>query len=289
MNVKGKLLIIGGKEDRSDNHIEMKESNKNFSPLEILKLLADSKKDRIEVITTASSEPEDLVKSYKETFSRIGFSNFGFMHIGGDSDDESYIQRVRESKTVFFTGGDQNKICEELLKSPIKEVLQEKYMLEEDFMIAGTSAGAMCMPEIIISEAENGEAMINNDLEVGKGLGLLTNALVDTHFVHRGRFGRLAHTVLKNQELYGLGLGEDTALLIENGNHAVCKGSGMVIIISAKNIVQTNVESARKHCPIYAENLQVHLLTDGCSFNLADGTMTAADCSEKVHHQNRVN
>ena len=289
MNVKGKLLIIGGKEDRSDNHIEMKESNKNFTPHEILKLLADSKKDRIEVITTASSEPEDLVKSYKETFSTIGFTNFGFMHIGADSENESYIQRVRESKTVFFTGGDQNKICEKLLKSQIKEVLKEKYMHEEDFMIAGTSAGAMCMPEIIISEADNGEAMISNDLEMGKGLGLLTNALVDTHFVHRGRFGRLAHTVLKNQELYGLGLGEDTALLIENGNHAVCKGSGMVIIISAKNIVQTNVESARKHCPIYAENLQVHLLTDGCSFDLADGTMTAVDCSEKVHHQNRVN
>lgn len=102
MIVKGKLLIIGGKEDRSDNHIEMKESNKNFSPHEILKLLAVSKEDRIEVITTASSEPEDLVKSYKETFSTIGFSNYGFMHIGGDSDDESYIQRVRESKTDFF-------------------------------------------------------------------------------------------------------------------------------------------------------------------------------------------
>lgn len=191
-----------------------------------------------------------------------------------------------ESKTVFFTGGDQNKICEKLLKSPITKVLKAKYIQEEGFMIAGTSAGAMCMPETIISEAENGEAMISNNIEMGQGLGLLTNSLVDTHFVHRGRFGRLAHAVLKNQYLYGLGLGEDTALLIENGNHAICKGSGMVIVISAKSIIQTNVESADKNCPIYAENMQVHLLTDGCSFSLTDGTMTAADCAEKVDHRN---
>lgn len=92
MNIKGKLLIIGGKEDRSDNHIEMKESNDDFSPYEILKLLVGSKYDRIEVITTASSEPEDLIKTYKETFSKIGFNNFGFMHIGDDSENEEYIQ-----------------------------------------------------------------------------------------------------------------------------------------------------------------------------------------------------
>jgi cyanophycinase len=157
--------------------------------------------------------------------------------------------------------------------------LKEKYIADKDFMIAGTSAGAMCMPEIMISEAENGEAIIDNDIRLAKGLGLLDNSMVDTHFVNRGRFGRLTHAVLKHQDLYGLGLGEDTALLIENGKHALCKGSGMVVVISAKNVTQTNISSADEDCPIYAENLQVHILVEGCIIDLGTGLIIRkADC-----------
>lgn len=273
MNIKGKLLIIGGKEDRSDNHIEMKECNSKFSPYEILRLLAASNNDRIEIITTASSEPEDLKKTYTETFSKLGFNNFGFMHVCDGSENTEYIERVRQAKTVFFTGGDQNRICETLVKSPIVQLLKDKYNNEEGFMVAGTSAGAMCMPEVIISEAENGEAILDNDIDLGNGLGLLNYALVDTHFVHRGRFGRLSHAVLLNRDLYGLGLGEDTALLIEKGHLATCKGSGMVVVISAKEVTQTNVSKASEGSPVYAENLKVHLLTDNCRFNFEEGKM----------------
>ncbi|QQV04287.1 MULTISPECIES: cyanophycinase [Chryseobacterium] len=278
MDAKGKLLIIGGHEDRSDNHVDMKEANNHFSSYEILKLLAESNDQRIEIITTASSEPEDMRKTYNDTFSKIGFSNFGFMHPDDESKNEEYIERIKQAKTVFFTGGDQNNICKKLNNSPINTVLRERYYNDKDFMVAGTSAGAMCMPEIIIIEAENGEAIIDNDIQLGKGLGLLNNSIVDTHFVHRGRFGRLAHAVLKNEELFGLGLGEDTALLIENGSRATCKGSGMVIVISAKEVIQTNVETADKHHPIYAENLKVHLLTHGCVINLSEGIIEKGEC-----------
>lgn len=111
------------------------------------------------------------------------------------------------------------------------------------------------MSKVIICDAENGKAIIENDITLDSRLGLITNCIVDTHFVHRGRFGRLAHAVLLKQKLYGVGLGEDTALLIENGSQATCKGSGMVIIISAKGIEQTNVETAEKGCPVYARIL----------------------------------
>jgi len=280
MNAKGRLLIIGGHEDRSDNEVEMKESNNNFSPYEILKLLADSKNDRIEIITTASEEPEDLRKTYDETLTKIGFTNYGFMHIRDEEcGSKEYLDRIANAHTVFFTGGDQNRICEQLLKSPVITLLKQRYITDEGFMIAGTSAGAMCMPEIIISDAEDGEAIIENDIRLGEGLGLLDNSVVDTHFVSRGRFGRLSHAVLKHPELYGLGLGEDTALLIENGKNAVCKGSGMVIVISAKNVTLTNVSSADENCPIYAENLHVHILTDGCRIDLNSGKVSQkSDC-----------
>jgi len=78
MNPKGKLLIIGGHEDRADNEVEIRDNNHEFSPNEILKLLVTSKKDRIEVITAGSSEPESMRDTYQKTFTEIGYTNFGF-------------------------------------------------------------------------------------------------------------------------------------------------------------------------------------------------------------------
>ncbi|MBT2620116.1 cyanophycinase [Chryseobacterium sp. ISL-6] len=269
---KGKLLIIGGQEDRNGTEVKMKDTNREFSPHEILKLLVQSKEDRIEVVTTASSEPEDMRKIYQKTFDEIGYTNFDFLHICDEQLHTDYhLKRISDAKTVFFTGGDQNRICEELKNSALNDLLIDRYHDDENFMIAGTSAGAMCMPEIIISDAENGEAMVDHDIQLGSGLGFINNCIIDTHFVHRGRFGRLAHAAILHQHHWGIGLGEDTALLIENGSKATCKGSGMVVIISAKNILQTNIDFVQKGDPVYAENLKVHLLTDNCCINLNDG------------------
>jgi len=220
---KGKLLIIGGKEDRDGTDVEMKRRNKEFIPHEILKLLLKNKTDRIEVITTASSEPESMRETYTKTFEEIGYTNFGFIHCTDKAADED-IQKIWESKAVFFTGGDQKRICDEIRNTEICDVLMEKYLSEKDFIIAGTSAGAMCMPEIIISEAEEDEAMLENDIKISSGLGFLSHCIVDTHFIHRGRFGRLAHAVMLHRKCFGIGLGEDTALLIEEGKNAICKG-----------------------------------------------------------------
>jgi len=271
---KGKLLIIGGKEDRNGTKVKMENTNDDFSPHEILKLLVQSKDDRIEVITTASSEPESMKEIYQKTFNEIGYTNFDFLDICDQQMHTDYhLKRITDAKTVFFTGGDQNKICEELKMSVVNDILLEKYMNDKDFVIAGTSAGAMCMPEIVIAEAENGEAIVDHDIKLRKGLGLIDNCIVDTHFVHRGRFGRLAHAAILHPEHWGIGLGEDTALLIENGNTAICKGSGMTVIISAKNMNQTNIDSVKDGDPVYAENLKVHLMTDGCRINLTTGEM----------------
>jgi cyanophycinase len=271
---KGKLLIIGGKEDRDGTEVEIKDKNKNFIPHEILQLLINDKADRIEVITTASSEPESMRETYTKTFKEIGYTNFGFIHFIGKAEDE-YVQRIRKSKAVFFTGGDQNRICNEIKNTEICDVLMEKYLGEKDFIIAGTSAGAMCMPEIIICEAEDDEAILENDIKLASGLGLLSGCIVDTHFVHRGRFGRLAHAVMLHRECFGIGLGEDTALLIEEGKKAICKGSGMVIAMSAKEIGKTNIETVEEGHPVYAENIKVHIITDGCSINLESGEFSA--------------
>lgn len=276
MNPKGKLLIIGGKEDRDDTDVEMKDKNREFTSLEILKLLTSDKNRRIEVITTASSEPEGMRDTYQKTFDEIGYTDFGFMHISREQSDED-LDRLKKAGVIFFTGGDQSRICKELKDTPANKLLIEKYQDEEDFLIAGTSAGAMCMPEIIIDEAEDGEAMLKGDIKLGSGLNLLPGCIVDTHFIHRGRFGRLSHAVIIRQDCLGIGLGEDTALLIEDGYRATCKGSGMTVVIDPKNISRTNIDRVEKGDPVFAENLIVHLYTDGCSFDLRQDEEGAPD------------
>lgn len=267
MNPKGKLLIIGGKEDKEDTKVEMEDKNDNFISHEILKLLASDKNTRIEIITTASEEPESMRKTYQETFDELGYTNFRFMHLA-EEQTEDQLERLGNAKVVFFTGGDQNRICKKLKDTGANRVLLEKYREDADFLVAGTSAGAMCMPEIIIDEAEDGEAMLKGDIELGVGLGLLSGCIVDTHFIHRGRFGRLSHAVIIRQDCLGIGLGEDTALLIENGRKATCKGSGMVILIDPRKISRTNMETVKENDPVFAENLIVHILTEGCGIDL---------------------
>ncbi len=253
----------------------MEEKNLNFSPHEILELLAKSKDDRIEIITTASSEPESVRETYQKTLSEIGYSNFDFLDVcDGQLHTDYHFKRVEVAKTVFFTGGDQNRILEMLKKSALKNLLGEKYLNEKDFTVAGTSAGAMCLPEIVILEAVNGEAMLEHDIKLHTGLGFISHCIVDTHFVHRARFGRLAHAVILNQKYWGIGLGEDTALLIEDGGRAICRGSGMVWLIGAENIGQTNIRSVKKGFPVYAENLKIHILTDNCVFDFKENKFT---------------
>lgn len=282
MMPKGRIIIIGGKEDKDGNEPEMKHTNNNFSPKEILKLIVNSKDDRIEVITTATSDPKDMKETYTKTFKEIGYTNFNFLDICDDQvHADFHFQRIKEAKTIFFTGGDQERICKTLEQSVITDLLKEKYKNEEDFTIAGTSAGAMCMPKIVILEAVNGEAILEHDIELSKGLGLLENCIVDTHFVHRARFGRLAHAVILNRECWGIGLGEDTALVIEDGYYATCRGSGMVWMLDAESIGQTNIKTVEKGFSVYAENLKVHILTDHCTIDLSKNIFQGTETGTK--------
>ncbi|KQR94353.1 hypothetical protein ASG01_00235 [Chryseobacterium sp. Leaf180] len=275
---KGRLLIIGGKEDKEGVNSDMEKNNSDFIPNEILKLLAKSKDNRIEIITTASEEPEEVPETYSKTLEEIGYTNFNFLDISDQElHSDHHRKRIKAAKTIFFSGGDQNRIFETLKKSVLHKMIREKFENEEDFTIAGTSAGAMCIPDLVILEADNGEAMLEDDIEIAEGWGFLKNCIVDTHFVHRARFGRLAHAVMLNPNCWGIGLGEDSALIINEGKTAVCIGSGMVWMINGSEIKQTNVDSAEKCSAIYAENLKVHILSNDCTFDLEKNIFTGTE------------
>ncbi len=270
MQPKATLLIIGGAEDKAEEFMDMKNKNIKFKRYEILKtLLCNSKNKTIEIITTGSKLPDEAEKSYEYAFQKMGSTNLKFIHIRHpyQAKQKKYLQRIDEAGAVFFSGGDQSRLSRILRFSPFIEAIKKKFFNDVNFLLAGTSAGAMALSDLMIKSGDHSEAMIKCNLKLGNGLNIISNLIIDTHFIKRGRFGRLAQAITYFPDHLGIGLGEDTALIIKNRN-AECKGSGMVVIIDGGNITATNSKEAKKHEPIYVKNLRVHLLIKGTFFKL---------------------
>ncbi|MEW6468394.1 MAG: cyanophycinase [Bacteroidota bacterium] len=270
MRPKGRLLIIGGAEDWGEGYRvpDIKGKNKNFKHYEILGELLPpekSKEHRIEIITTATAEPEEMSRAYINAFRKIGFQNIHHISIQSkeEASDPAYIKRIEKTHVVLFTGGDQFRLTTILGGTDIIATIMRRYREDKDFIVAGTSAGAMVMSKLMIYSGQSHEAMLKGDVKITSGFGLIDNCIIDTHFVKRGRFGRLAQAIIMNPTCTGIGLGEDTALIITKGNKAECRGSGMVIIIDGKKMGHTNITYAEEYTPLCVENLRVHVLARG--------------------------
>lgn len=271
MTPKGKLLIIGGAEDREDEPPNIIEKMREYTRYEILsELLPECGNKRIEIVTTGSAVPFEIKKMYQKVFHRIGYKNINFLFIQTRcaAKKSSYLARAEEAGAIFFTGGDQFRLSTILGGTPFIDIVKRRYLEDPSFIVAGTSAGAMVMSGVMIAGGGLTEALVYHNLVLSAGLGLLGSSIIDTHFIKRGRFGRLAHAIIMNPEKLGIGLGEDTALIIKNGTDAECRGSGMVVIIDGRSVLQTNIASVGEGECVYVENLKVHLLVKGCRFSL---------------------
>jgi cyanophycinase len=275
MIAKGQLLLIGGAEDvgKSDGP-EMKDKNKEFESYEVLKEMLPNFRGKrtIEIITTATDMPAAMSRKYSAAFRKIGYKDVQFlkMETKQEAQKPSFIERVSKAHVVFFSGGDQFTLSAILSGTKLLATILEKYQYDKDFIVAGTSAGAMAIPKLMMYDGEVGEAILRDELRLSGGLGFMDGCVVDTHFIKRGRFGRLTNAVIMNPDALGIGLGEDTMLSIKHGTDATCRGSGSVIIIDGLEIGKTNITELGKDDPIYVENLKVHLLCKGCVFSLKD-------------------
>ena len=274
---KGKLLIIGGHEDKGSEiageNLTIHKKIKTISHFEILGSLI-SKVPRahhvIEIIASASSIPKEMEELYINSYKREGFTHVGIIKVENkeDSSNAESIKRIQGAHAVFFTGGDQTKLIALLAKTILLKAIKQKYFSDEHFVVAGTSAGAMVMPEISITGGLIREALYKHDITLKTGFDLIKNIIVDTHFIKRGRFARLAHAVALNPYCLGIGLGEDTALLISNGTHAECIGSGMIILIDGSKIDATNIDEVNSLTQIVIENLSISIIAEGSCYLL---------------------
>jgi cyanophycinase len=272
---KGKLIAIGGAEDKGTDleKGEITRNNLNFFELGILRRImkeAGGLSQRIEVITTASMIPYEVGDNYLDAFGKIGCTNIGVMHIRnrGDVLNKEYIERIKECHAVMFSGGNQLRLSSIFGGTQFLQIVQDRLYNEEDFVVAGTSAGAMAMSNTMIYEGNATRAHLKGEVKITTGLGFMDDVIFDSHFEKRGRFGRLAQAVASNPSCIGIGLGEDTGMLITEGNKMEAIGSGLVIIVDGHDIRHSNIADIPDGCPISIESLKVHFCEKGNGFLL---------------------
>lgn len=271
---KGKLIIIGGNEDKGTKRDpNYKQKNYlDFFELGILRrIINEAKGERscIEIITSASQIPEEVGKNYLVAFNLLNCSNVKLMHIKSrkDTTNQEYLNRIKKADGVMFTGGNQLRLQQFFQETEFLEILHQRYH-NENFVIAGTSAGAVAVSEYMIFGGSSTGALLKGAVKITSGLAFMKNVIVDSHFVIRGRFGRLAEAIATHRSLIGIGLGEDTGVLITNGTHMETIGSGLVLIFDGSRIAHTNIDQLEEGEPISIENLIVHVLAKGNCYDL---------------------
>lgn len=162
-----------------------------------------------------------------------------------------------------------------------KEILR-KYE-QEYCIIAGTSAGAAAMSRTMIYGGEGKIALRKGTVKVSTGIGLIDNVIIDTHFVERGRFSRLMEVVSMNSGITGIGLGEDAAIVIEDGYILRAIGSGITVIMDGQNLKHTNVAEIEFNDTIAIENLVIHTIVNGYGYDLIEKKYLKPDELEEMN------
>lgn len=283
MNIKGKLIIIGGALDKgsfaeTDLDVNLI-NNLNFFETGILRrIILESKhqeKSRIEVITTASKIPKEIGPEYIKALEYLGAKNTEVMFLDKRemASSPDILERLKVADVVIFTGGDQLRLTSILGGTKFHDLLLEKYRTQE-FVYAGTSAGAAAASNNMIYQGSSSEALLKGEVKITSGLGLIDDVVIDTHFVQRGRIGRLFQSVVGNPRTLGIGLGEDTGLLITNNRDMTAIGSGLVILVDGHEIKDTNLTQIELGQPISINNLVIHVLSINDTFDLKTNKMT---------------
>jgi cyanophycinase len=256
--VKGRLLIIGGAEDK-DGKCQI--LNK------VVELLGGRSK-KLTILTTATRLPEETGNDYKELFNRLGLEQVEVVNIRSreEANNEEFIQMIRDSDGIFFTGGDQLRITSILGGSKVYQALHQLY--QQGKLIIGTSAGAAAMSDVMIVKGRSDDTPKKCTLKMAPGMGLLEEVIIDQHFAQRGRIGRLLLAIAQNPYILGIGIDEDTAILVDSKGEFRVLGSQTVTIVDGRDISHTNVSELEPEQPLAVLNIKLHVLSAGYKYSL---------------------
>lgn len=254
--VKGRLLIIGGAEDKTGEMEILKEAVR----------LMDG--GRMVVMTTATEHPEEAGHAYRALFTRLGAREVEAVRVDTrrEASGAEAAKALRRADAVFFTGGDQLRITSILGGTRAYQALFDAY--RRGALIAGTSAGASALSSTMIVDGLNNEQARKCTLKMAPGLGLLEQTLIDQHFAQRGRLGRLLTGVAENPHALGIGIDEDTAIRIDPDACFFVLGSGAVTVIDGSTIEESNVSELAPNEILAIQGVTLHVLPRNYGFDM---------------------
>ena len=274
--INGNLIIIGGAED--------KEGDKD-----ILKRVCgfiNNDSDKILVATIATEYPEEALRKYKDVFTKLGVKNIDGLDISNRANafEEKNLVYINEAALIFFTGGDQLRITSMVGGTPIYDAL--KSASKRGCIIVGTSAGASVMSDTMIVQGEDENSPRKCTLNMAPGLGFIENVMIDQHFDQRGRIGRLLTGIAQNPEVLGIGIDEDTAIIVTDKGIAEVIGNGAVYFIDGSGITHSNVSEQYASEVLSIFNVKLHVLKEGNKFNILTKAPFEEDISSHEINKN---
>lgn len=256
-STRGPLVIIGGAEDRQGECLVLREFVR----------LAGGMNAHIAVMTAATSMPREVGDDYIRIFERIGAESVEVVHTENrdDSRREDALRIVDQATGIFFTGGDQSRIVDFIRGTPLDKAIHKRH--QEGAVVGGTSAGAAMMPdEMIVGGASVSNPSVDA-VSMGPGMGFLPGIVIDQHFAQRGRLGRLLAALVLQPAVLGLGIDEDTAIVV-NGDEFEVIGQGAITVVDETTATHNNLEGLLKDEPIALCGVKLHILPHGYRFNL---------------------
>ncbi len=253
----GKLVIIGGAEDKENDCQILREFVR----------YAGGTKARIVVMTAATNLPGEVGEAYIKVFERLGAENVQVVDNSKreDASDPKLLAAIEDATGVFFTGGDQARITSLIKDTQLDSAIHKRY--GEGIVVAGTSAGAAMMPDMMIVEGDSGTHPRVEVAAMDRGMGFLPGIVVDQHFAQRGRVGRLISALAQQPAVLGFGIDENTAIVV-NGNQFEVIGAGAVTVIDVSEISHCNIDQLLKDEPLAICGAKLHILPHGYKFDL---------------------
>lgn len=254
---KGQLIIIGGAEEREGECKILREFVRRSGGLEA----------QIVVMTVATELPREVGDDYIRAFERLGVKHVRIVDTvtREDTESSSALEAIEKATGIFFTGGDQARITEILKDTQIEKLLHQKYA--QGAVIGGTSAGASMMSDTMILEGDSETNPRPEIVEVEEGMSFLPEAIIDQHFAERGRLGRLLAAVARHSDLIGLGIDENTAIVVNDGQFQVV-GEGACTVVDLSEISHNNIKQLLHDEDLALCDVKLHILPEGYGFDL---------------------
>lgn len=270
----GKLILIGGKENLGEDPDKgsNQDGNENFEYFSILNRFIKElrgKEPLMLIIPTATTHPVESGEQYRKLFNKLGLKNVVVANIKDrqDAHDETNLRLCKEAQGFFITGGDQLRLTSILGGTDFLNIIKGRY-IKEKIVIAGTSAGATAMSTPMIYEGKSVGGFLKGDVHIATGLEFLKDFAVDTHFIARGRLSRMAQVIATNPGCLCIGLEEDTAALVTNGNEIEVIGSGIVTILDGQGHTSSNIYEIENGKPVSIRNYLLHMLVKGDKYKI---------------------